>query len=509
MKNHGRKEPHGTRTRIGSSRSYINKKFYQISAGTSSLHGHSLTDTDGRSRPITKKSFRAGIGSTNPASEKERRKLKLLDIVPHAILCIANGEIIYSNRHVTDLFGWERDELLGKEPSILFVGDDVFEAIQRRFESTFTNETIHREECVCRRQDGTCIPCVVTTAWAGEYTGMAIHLQTFVRLDYRMSKCRSDWTGILSGGKIVERDKEGPTLHTAGTHRQITDMKIAEQNLTESEAIFRRLIELTTDIVWEVDDQERFTYISPRFNDVTGYNQADVIGHTPYSFLMEKNAGSTAAAFRRLKKRGASFAFVENRLRCKNGMEVIFENSGYPLFDAKGQLRGYRGVFRDVTERRQAEDELKQKDIELKEANANLREVNAALRAILEHHEKEKQEMEDKFLNNINKLIRPYIEKIKQTKIDEYQAACLNMMEKNLMNVISPFIMQVSQQHNNLTPREIQVANHIREGRTSKEIALVMNVSPSAIELHRNHIRSKLGISKKKINLRSYLLSLS
>lgn len=509
MKNHGRKEPYGTRTRIGSSRSHIPETFDQISAGPSSLHGDSLTHTDGRFRPITKNSFRAGIGGTNPASEKDRWKWKLLDFVPHAILCLANGEVMYANSHVTDLFGWGRDELLGKEPRMLFVGDDVFEAIQRRFESTFTHETIHREECVCRRQDGTCIPCVVTTAWAGEYTGMAIHLQTFVRLEYRMSKCRGDWTGIPSGGKIIDHDKEGPTLHTAGTQRQITDTKIAEQNLAESETNFRRLIELTTDIVWEVDDQERFTYISPRFNDVTGYNQADVIGHTPYTFLMEKEAGSTEAAFRQLKKRKASFAFVENRLRCRNGMEVIFENNGYPLFDAKGKLWGYRGVFRDVTERRRAEDELKQKDLDLKEANANLREVNAALRAIMEHHEKDKQEMEDKFLNNINKLIRPYIDKIKQTKIDEYQAACLNMMEKNLMNVISPFVMQLSQQHINLTPREIQVANHIREGRTSKEIALVMNVSASAVELHRNHIRNKLGISKKKINLRSHLISLS
>jgi len=77
-----------------------------------------------------------------------------------------------------------------------------------------------------------------------------------------------------------------------------------------------------------------------------------------------------------------------------------------------------------------------------------------------------------------------------------------------LQNIISPFTHKLATKYLNLTNREIQVANLIKEGKTTKEIVEILNVSASAISVHRFHIRKKLGL-KKMQNLCSYLSSLA
>ena len=90
-----------------------------------------------------------------------------------------------------------------------------------------------------------------------------------------------------------------------------------------------------------------------------------------------------------------------------------------------------------------------------------------------------------------------------------YKRQFLEILESNLNDIVSPFLKKLSSQYLNLTPTEIQVANLIREGKSTKEIAEVLTISERAIEFHRNNIRDKLGLKKEKANLRSYLLSLS
>lgn len=110
---------------------------------------------------------------------------------------------------------------------------------------------------------------------------------------------------------------------------------------------------------------------------------------------------------------------------------------------------------------------------------------------------------------NVKSLILPYIEKLKNTPLSASQQTYLEILENNVQDMVSPYMKKLSTQYQQLTPMQIQVADMVKAGKTTKEISELLNLSDRAIEFHRNNIRNKLGLKNKKMNLRSYLLSLS
>ena len=165
--------------------------------------------------------------------------------------------------------------------------------------------------------------------------------------------------------------------------------------------------------------------------------------------------------------------------------------------------------FMDITDRKKAETNLKHRERELHQKSQRLEESNTALKVLLEHREEDKKELEEKVVSNLNKLVFPYIEKMKLYKLDENQRAFLTIIESHLNDIVSPFLKNMTSRYMSLTPREIQVSSLVREGKTTKEITDLLNISPAAVDFHRKNIRMKFGIKNQKANLRSFLLSLS
>ena len=162
----------------------------------------------------------------------------------------------------------------------------------------------------------------------------------------------------------------------------------------------------------------------------------------------------------------------------------------------------------DITERKRAENALNKKEKELQELARQLEEANAALNIFLKQLEREKNQIKENIKVNTKELIFPYIMKMEKGMLDERIKAYLRIIKENLNELISPFDNNLSSSYLALTPKEIEIANLIKLGRTTKEIAELLNVSSRAIEFHRNNIRRKLGLVKRKTNLRSYLMSL-
>jgi DNA-binding CsgD family transcriptional regulator len=168
------------------------------------------------------------------------------------------------------------------------------------------------------------------------------------------------------------------------------------------------------------------------------------------------------------------------------------------------------GLERDkqIKERIQLKKTLRKKEEELKVKNKKLDEINIALRILLREKDVFKSEIEEEVYCNINELVMPYIERLKRGKFDDKYKSYLNIVESNLNNITSSFSYKLSSKYINLTPTEIQISNLIKYGNDTKEIADLLGLSKSTIQVHRRNIRHKLGIKNKKTNLRTHLISI-
>ncbi len=167
------------------------------------------------------------------------------------------------------------------------------------------------------------------------------------------------------------------------------------------------------------------------------------------------------------------------------------------------------GIIRDITERKRADEELLESERKLKIHGKQLEEINTALKVLLSQREKDKSEMEENILSNVKQLVQPYISKLKKNRSMSEDLAYLNILESNLNEIISPFSFTLSSTYLGLTPKEIQVADLIKDGKQDKDIVEILNISQTTVKSHRQNIRKKLGIYSKRVNLKTYLTSIT
>ena len=163
----------------------------------------------------------------------------------------------------------------------------------------------------------------------------------------------------------------------------------------------------------------------------------------------------------------------------------------------------------DITPIMEVQEELEVKEAELLRERERLEETNIALRVLLRQLDEDRSRIEETMYTNVDRLILPYVEKLLQGRLSEKQRTLFEIIETNLRDIISPFFRSLSSLSLLLTPQEIEVANMVRSGRTSKEMADVLGLSVSGFDFHRKRLRQKLGLTNSAKNLRSHLLSLS
>ena len=129
----------------------------------------------------------------------------------------------------------------------------------------------------------------------------------------------------------------------------------SQAKITESEVRFRGLVESSSDWIWEIDAKDRYVYASPKIKYLLGYEPAEVLGKTPFDFMPPDEAVRVAHLFVGIATVRKPFEALENVNQHKDGRLVVLETSGVPVLDDQGNLLGYRGVDRDITERKRAE----------------------------------------------------------------------------------------------------------------------------------------------------------
>jgi DNA-binding CsgD family transcriptional regulator len=214
---------------------------------------------------------------------------------------------------------------------------------------------------------------------------------------------------------------------------------------------------------------------------------------------------------------------------------VVWTNKAITV--RKGKPVEILSVGNDITKRKKAEQEVARRTADLKKINTQLKnelkrsrkleqalvgreqaleaktrsleETNTALKVLLDKREKDRSKLGNTVLSNLKELVHPFLARLKRSGLDATQRAYLDVIEVNLKQVVSPFSQSLSAKYADLTPTEIRVANLVKDGKSTKEIAQLLGSSKRTVDFHRKRLREKLAIRNEKVNLRSYLLSLS
>lgn len=236
------------------------------------------------------------------------------------------GSVIGWNARAEEIFGWSAEEMSGRQLADTLIPERYRAAHEKgmqRFLETGKGPILNRRiQVSALHQDGHEVPVELAVTAARRHGAYS-------------------FTGFIE---------------------DITERKKGEKALRESRKRFRDLVERINDWVWEVDRNGVYTYASPRVRELLGYEPEEVIGRTPFDLMPEFEAQRVRAVFGELKEKRQSFTALENTNQHKDGHQVVLETSGVPFFDEEGNLLGYRGVDRDITERKQAEEALLESD---------------------------------------------------------------------------------------------------------------------------------------------------
>ena len=197
-------------------------------------------------------------------------------------------------------------------------------------------------------------------------------------MEYRLRSHDGEYRWITDSGRPFH-DLNDRFAGYIGSCHDVTAHKQAEQSLSESEKRFRELTENTSDWIWEVDRTMRYIYVSPKITELLGYAPADALGKTPFDFMAPDESARLHPALDELAKNPRPFSAFENVNLHRDGSRIVLETSAVPVYDAEGSFSGFRGIDRDISARREAEekitllhDELARKAAELEEANREL-----------------------------------------------------------------------------------------------------------------------------------------
>ncbi len=262
----------------------------------------------------------------------------------------------------------------------------------------------------------------------------------------------------------------------------------------------------TSDAIGISDPLGRHYFQNPAFTEMFGYTaqEMEAAGGPRVAYHSEKVFREVFDA----TMAGRSWS-GELDMVAKGGRVFPVSLRTDAILDPAGRIEGLIGVHRDISLRRETERRLREKEVEVSIKSRELMEVNEALKSIVAQVKEDRKNFEKRIAANMGDFVLPYVRRMKDVTTDPDLVVFLNVIEDNLSQLFAPFMERLTTSRASLTPREIEVANLVRTGATSRDIAKLLNISKRAVEFHRDSLRTKLGLKKSKKNLRAYLSSFS
>lgn len=394
--------------------------------------------------------------------EERTRQIKmlteLLDLAHDAIIVRnEDGAILFWNNGAVATYGWTKKEAMGRKVHNLLLTKlptkfrVIMDIVKR--DGFWEGELVHT------RKDGEVI--IVLSRWA------------------------------------LRKSATGDQMEILEVNRDITKRKGMEETLRNVNLYNRRLIEASLDPLVTIGPEGKITDVNAATEKVTGCSREELIG-TEFSDYFT-NPGKARTGYQLVFRNGSVHDY-ELEIKHKNGSTtpVLYNASVYR--DEAGEIVGVFAAARDISQRKRAEEELMNK-------SQALEELNIALKVLIDRVKNEHEDLEDKISTNIRVGILPYLNKLRQTRLDIGQSAFIEIVERNLNDIASPFLKTIPASRFQFSPKETEIMSLIKEGKTTKEIAAILSLGKRTIDSYRDNIRNKLGLSNKKANLRTFLLS--
>jgi len=370
------------------------------------------------------------------------------------------GKLVDANRRAAMLFEFNPEEMLGLDIAALIM-DDEHEETMRNIQKEAHNRGRAKAVVQGKKYDG------------HPFT-MKVHLTFF----------KNDSSNFFLA-KITD----------------ISEQVKAEEVLLHQVMRHEQIIQTLADGLFIIDREGKILKTNQAAALITGYSQQELVGMNVLKLRTQDSVPNTAIRLEKIMRNEPTR--FEVKCRRKNGAVIQLEVQ--KNYIEMGDEKFFYSLFRNISARKQEETESAHHIEELHFKTRNLEEVNTALRELLKRRDEDKSELESRVIMNVKELVLPYVEKLKRADIDPQLKTCVEVLESNLSNIVSPFTSRLSSSLLNLTPTEIRVANLVKEGRSTKEIAELFNLSRRTIDVHRDNIRKKLGIKNKRANLRTHL----
>lgn len=379
--------------------------------------------------------------------------------------------IVYGNNELVNIMGYPLDEIIGRDFRSFIAADSETEVADR----------------YARRQKGEILPHrygVNTFRKDGE--------PKTVEISVAVTRSFADRTlSVIQVFDITEREQ-------------------MEAELIKSRKKYHDIFQNVFDLIFIHDLDGFFIETNAQYVIKMGGTRDFLQGKNLREFLPETYHPDFERYLKAILKTGTAEGLAT--VQIPGGGKRVLEYRNALMRGSDGSPTGVWGLARDITERKIAEFNLLKMHADLeekvKDRTQGLEEANIAMKVLLKKRDEDRKDLEDQMMVNIREMILPYVERLKNTPLKENQKIYLEIIERNLMDIASPFMRGLSQTFHKLTPAEIQIISLIKQDKNSKEISDFLHISPRTVEFHRDNIRKKLGINKQKINLRSYLLSI-
>jgi len=301
-------------------------------------------------------------------------------------------------------------------------------------------------------------------------------------------------------------------IHNERLNEEMHQRMLVESALRESENRFRLALDAASNGVWDRDLLTGEVYHGDNWQHTLGY-EGDGENSNEHVFedLVHPDDLGNVLAQRESYLQGNTPRYeVEYRIRNKAGDWQWMLSRGQVVGrDDQGKAQRFIGTITDITRLKVVEAELKNTQAALEqrvaERTKELSDSNVALTVLLKKREEDQKILADQVVANATKLVEPFFDRLNECRLNEQQQALVDILQANIKELTSPFANNFSSKMVRLTPAEIQVANMVKLGKRSKEIAEIMHLSPGTVNIHRKNIRKKLDISHQKTNLQTLL----